>query len=271
MKIDIKKIQQIESAMLKETLKILNDNGITFYMFAGSVLGTIRHKGAIPWDTDMDIIVPLPELDKAKKALKENLSDKFILTDLDDNPKYKNLFPRVALPNTSSDTLHIDIFPLMGLPDDYDEQRAICRELMKRQKVFLRYKNMRSNISNPNAVKLFIGKMIEIFCSPFSRKQLRKQYYNILNHYPYETSEYVMNSCGHYGEKNILKKEIYGNPAWFEYDGMSVPIPQQWDLYLKHYYKDYMSFPPEEEIKPWLSFTLEIDDGDYETVKEYFN
>ncbi|MBO5007456.1 MAG: LicD family protein [Clostridia bacterium] len=271
MKIDIKKIQQIESAMLKETVSILNNNNITFYMFGGSVLGTVRHKGAIPWDTDMDIIIPLPQLNKAKKLLRENLSDRFILTDLDDDPKYKNLFPRVALAHTSPDTLHIDIFPLIGLPNGYEAQRKLCKYLLKKQKTFVIYKNMRFNIANPNSVKLFIGKMIEIFCSPFSRKQLRKQYYKILNRYPYETAEYVMNACGHNGEKNIVKKDVFGNAVLFDYEDIKVPIPEQWDWYLKHYYSDYMSFPPEEEIKPWLSFTLDIDDSDYETVKELLN
>ena len=254
--------------MLKETIAILNRHDIPFYMCCGSVLGAIRHKGPIPWDTDMDILIPLPLLEKARNALEAELSDRFCIDDLRNNKGYKNLFPRVALPHTSSDTIHIDLFPLMGLPDDPDEQLKICKQLAKRQNVFIKYKHFRSNIVHLTPVKAVIGRMVEIFCSPFSKKALTKQYYRILERYPYDEAKYVMNACGHYGAKNIFEKTVFGTPEWKEYCDFTVPLPAQWDFYLKRYYKDYMSLPPEQERNFWLAFQMDIDDRDYEKLKE---
>lgn len=265
-KINISQIQKIENEMLKETINILNRNNIVYYMCCGSVLGTIRHGGPIPWDTDMDILIPLPMLEKARNCLEKELSDRFCIDDLRNNNKYKNLFPRVAMPYTSSDTLHIDLFPIMGLPDEHEEQLKICNILLKKQKIFVIYKHMRENISHPNLIKNIIARAVEIFCSPFSKKQLARQYYKILEIYPYEKANYVMNACGHYGAKNIFEKEIFGNPVWKPYCDFEVPIPKQWDFYLRRYYKEYMQFPPVDERTFWLNFELEIDERDYKKM-----
>ncbi len=268
MKINIQQIQAIENEMLKETVEIFKRNHITFFMCGGSVLGTIRHSGPIPWDTDMDIMIPLSMIDKAKQCLKNELSDRFCIDDLEENKNYKNLFPRVAMPHTSSDTLHIDLFPIMGLPDSEEQRLAICRKLMKKQRVFLYYKHMRYNIAHPTPIKNLIGRMIEIFCSPFSKKQLKKQFYKIVNRYPFEKFAYAMHTCGHNGEKNIFAKSVFGTPQWKPYCDIEVPIPEQWDFYLRRYYKEYMNFPPEEERKFWLKFELDIDERDYEKIKD---
>ena len=96
-------------------------------MCCGSVLGTIRHGGPIPWDTDMDILIPSSLLEKARTCLEKELSDRFCIDDLRNNKDYSNLFPRVAMPSTSSNTLHIDLFPLMGMPDNRRKQQKIIK------------------------------------------------------------------------------------------------------------------------------------------------
>ena len=267
--INIKQIQLIENEMLKETIAILGRNQIPFYMCCGSVLGAIRHKSAIPWDTDMDILIPLPLLEKARNCLERELSSRFCIDDLRNNRGYKNFFPRIALPHSSSDTLHIDLFPIMGLPDDEHEQLKICREIERRQHVFIKLKHFRSNISHPTKVKNIIGRMIEIFCSPYSKKRLAKQYDKLISKYDYESATYVMNACGHYGAKNIFEKSVLGTPVMVPYCDFEVPIPEQWDFYLRRYYKEYMQYPPEEERNFWLGFTLEIDDRDYAVIEEF--
>lgn len=267
-KINIQQIQSIENEMLKETIEIFNRHGIVYYMCCGSVLGTIRHGGPIPWDTDMDLLIPLPMLEKARNCLEAELSSRFCIDDLRNNKRYKNFFPRVAMRHTSSDTLHIDLFPIMGLPNEREKQLKICKKLMKRQKVFIRLKHFRSNIVNPNPIKNLIGKLIEVFCSPFTKKRLHKQYYKIINKYPYDSSCYVMNACGHYGAKNIFEKKVFGKPVWKKYCDFEAPIPNDWDFYLKRYYKEYVNLPPEEERNYWLGFELPIDEQDYAIMKD---
>lgn len=44
--------------MLKEIDKACNERGLKYFLSYGTLLGAIRHKGFIPWDDDMDIMMP---------------------------------------------------------------------------------------------------------------------------------------------------------------------------------------------------------------------
>ena len=265
--INIKQAQKIETEMLRETVDILNRNGITFYMAYGSALGTIRHHGPIPWDADTDILVPINMLDKAKTCLACELSDKFRIHELANDKSYKLVFPRVALPNSSSDQIHVDIFPLIGLPENNAKQIKIVKKLDKILNIFMRLKHFRQGIVHPTSLKLFVGRCVELFYPPVSKKILLKQFYKLSEKYFYENAKHVSSAGACYGTKNIMIKDIYGDPVYTDYCGFKVPIPEKWDEYLKNYYKDYMKFPSISEQEKGLAMTFEINADDYKKVK----
>ena len=265
--INIKQMQAIETEMLKEITEILSRNEVVFYMGFGTVLGAVRHKGPIPWDGDADILVPYTMLEKARKCLEAELSDKFMVHSLNNDNKYNLVFPRVALSKQSSFDLHIDIFPLLGLPDEREKQVEICERLVKIC-TNLRYKQFRRFILHMSFIKNIIGKLIEVFHTPYTCRQLVNKHYKLLKDYSYDTSTYVTSGGACYGIKNILPKSIYGTPVWVDYCDFKVPIPEKWDEYLRNYYNDYMSFPPEEIRNKGLNTVCNIGDEDYEKIKE---
>lgn len=79
MKLTIQEIQTIETEMLKEVHDICERNGIDYFLAYGSVLGAVRHGGPIPWDTDLDIIVPIDQFSKFENLMYEELPEKFYL------------------------------------------------------------------------------------------------------------------------------------------------------------------------------------------------
>ena len=54
----LKKVQQMELAILKDFIQICTENNLSYFGLAGTGIGAIRHKGFIPWDDDIDVGLP---------------------------------------------------------------------------------------------------------------------------------------------------------------------------------------------------------------------
>lgn len=249
--IGIGEIQAIETQMLEFIDKVCKENNITYYIHAGSALGAIRHGGPIPWDDDVDIIVPITELDNMVDVLNKNMPEEYRLYNKEENEYNQILFPRLCLNNNHPMTAYIDIFPLVGLPDDRKKQIAFSKRADLINKYYkLRFKNVRETRNILKRLAVFVLKQFACLI-PFSCWQ--SVFDKHINKYPYENAKYVMNPCGMKGIKNIIEKSIYGTPVYVKYSGLELPIANKYDEYLKHYYGDYMKYPDESIVQKGLN------------------
>lgn len=244
----LSEIQSEVNDILRATVEVCDRNHITYYCQAGTVLGAVRHKGAIPWDYDADIIVPNNQInDFVKCCLKELPKEYWVNFHTAPTGGFCQ-FPRIGKRGYSTEHLHLDVFQLIGLPNDREgqlaliEEAVIYRDEMNVYKRGLRgiascFKHGRVRLGLETAARhcrkdtSFLDKMDEL-CA----------------RYPYEQAEYVMNPFGRYREKNIFKKSVYGEGKIVQYSDFSVRIPSETDFYLHQYYKDYMKYPPQNVI-----------------------
>ena len=68
--INLEELKNIELNMLIDFAKFCDDNNFTYYLSGGTLLGAIRHRGFIPWDDDIDIMMPREDYNKAIKTYK---------------------------------------------------------------------------------------------------------------------------------------------------------------------------------------------------------
>ena len=57
-------LQRQDLEILKEFQQICNNNGLRYFVVAGSMLGAVRHHGFIPWDDDIDVAMPRTDYDR---------------------------------------------------------------------------------------------------------------------------------------------------------------------------------------------------------------
>ena len=117
----LKHLQQVQLMMLKDLIKICDDNDITYFAIGGTLLGAIRHEGFIPWDDDIDVLMFREDFEKLNKYMGSNPSEKYHLINVLNEDTYHYTWGRFNLKNTEIEdwwtnqvdykvNIYIDIF-----------------------------------------------------------------------------------------------------------------------------------------------------------------
>ena len=144
--INLEELKKIELDILCRVHEICIREGFRYSLAGGTMIGAVRHKGFIPWDDDIDILMPRPDYKKFIEYCQKNETE-FDLLCNETNSDYGYLFAKAMAKNTviyeengnrSNIKLgvYIDIFPVDGLGNTYREafrnfvKYAFDRELL---------------------------------------------------------------------------------------------------------------------------------------------
>ena len=118
-------LHKVLLSAMKDIDKICRENGLRYYIYAGTLLGAVNYKGFIPWDDDADIVLFKDEYDKLIKIIDKEYSDIYFVetfdTDADHYSKMSKLrIKGTLLKSTSGDSkpIFLDISPLYNVPDN---------------------------------------------------------------------------------------------------------------------------------------------------------
>ena len=79
----LKHLQQVEMGIVKDFIRICEENKLTYFAYAGTGIGALRHKGYIPWDDDIDISMPRKDYDEFLRIVQEEMGDKYYVLNCD--------------------------------------------------------------------------------------------------------------------------------------------------------------------------------------------
>lgn len=256
--LEIRDIQLAEIKLIQLFVEICEKEHLTYYILHGTLLGAIRHKGYIPWDDDADFGMPRPDFERFSSVIDKYLNSKTDFLKFGKTANYFRYFYRLVDKNKImkrtgmnreyAENAWIDILPLDGMPSNRVQRLAVQMKLMVLRKLFflacinnLIFKKETSTKSS--LIVYYICRHIPIYklFSPFKRwKALDRA----LKKYDYSKSEYILNMVGSYKFKEMFKKDIFGDGALYDFEGMKLVGPQNYDFYLSQIYGDYMIIPP---------------------------
>lgn len=255
--IELKEIQQLELEIMKDVHRFCNENNIRYYLCGGTLLGAIRHKGFIPWDDDIDIMMPRPDYERFIKEYKSN-NPYYTLTSIQNNPHHLYTFAKIFDNRTikiekgieycedNIGGVEIDIFPMDGLPQDIKQSD----KYFNNQKNIFKYYSLAVSkfTKSKNILKLIPKYIIVKVCKIIGKEKFIILINNRAKKYNFNDCEYVACSIiPYYGNRERILKSTYINQIEVEFEGELFYAPEGYDKYLSNLYGDYMKLPPKEK------------------------
>ena len=255
----LRELQLKQLDMLRFFKDFCEKNGITFFLFGGGLIGALRHGGFIPWDDDIDLLLPRPDYEMLCKLWKEQYPDgRFRLLKTDDEMFTGNIFATVTdtsctmvkANQTDVDIPHglvLDVFPLDVAPNGRFARKlqyfhAIMYSLFLAQVV---------PENHGGIIALGSKILLGIFRSQKLRRKLWRTAEKQMTKYRIEENDDLTELCaGPHWMKIRFPKHIYEGVDHVTFEGIELPVAKGYREYLETVFGDYMTPPPESEQKP---------------------
>lgn len=258
----LEEIKQIEFKILKHFDEFCKQNNIRYFLAYGTLLGAIRYKKFIPWDDDVDVLVPKEDYDRLLEIYKN--SDKYSLVTGNEKSSFKSPYSKLCDNETAvfygpdkekeQMGLSMDIFPIEYWPSD---QKAAKKSARKLQSLLRRYCFSISTFSKGKTLLRTVLKFFVIAGTKISGKERNLK--NLL-----DFQEKVRENAGRefvgclswcvYGEREVMPASVFENATQLEFEGQMFPAPEDYDTYLSSLYGDYRKEPPKNKQKTHHSF-----------------
>ena len=270
------KLHACHVILLEEVKRICQKHDLKYYAIAGTLLGAVRHKGAIPWDDDMDLGLMRPDYDKFLEIAKTELDGRILLQDFDTDPHYGLPFAKLMLKDTvmveraASDNsarkgIYIDIFPFDNAPDSEEQQQKHERKTYFLKRLLLAKQGYKVYQKGETKKKL-VYTMLSCLGAAFSVKKIRAMLLSAITEHNSVDTEKVVNIGGAYGyRKETLEKAWFCGTVELPFENTTIAAPSGYREYLTYFYGDYMTPPPENKRGDRHSI-VKLDFGPYEEV-----
>lgn len=243
-------------------IEICEEHNLQYFCHGGTAIGVVRHQGMIPWDDDIDVLMPRPDYERFLKLFPTLVQDQYELMVPGKHKSYYLPFTKMCdCSTTLMEFEHIpcvlgvfiDIFPLDGASSIKKERendwlyfRRTANKLMVLPK------------SNKSNIKWFFDRLFKLqlrtswyeiyyaFNKNSKSKKIQGILETLMTQHVFSRAEYVGSYGSQFGIKAFWPKEWFEGYEIMCFEGLNVRIPKGYDHILTQVYGNYMSLPPLE-------------------------
>lgn len=256
-------IWETEQEILDVINQVCSDNGLCYSLAYGSLIGALRHKGFIPWDDDIDLIMPREDYEQLLKIWNKSAPEGYIIQNIHTDPDFTQNFTKIRKDHTTflqtedernlkyHKGIFVDIFP---------GDRVAPGKLGRKTQYLASAINLlysRGHTSKNDGVIGLVEKVLlsipknwQILYRNLAEKWVRKWNGN-------SSAQYVFASTLEFSRK-YHPSSLFTDMQTIEFNGKVYQCVRDADAMLRSDYGDYLQLPPVND-RTWKHNPILVD------------
>lgn len=253
-------VREIQKNMLFSFADFCESHNLRYSLGGGTLLGAVRHQGFIPWDDDVDVMMPRPDYEI---LLKEYNHERFCISHYFASKKHLFSFAKMydtctfSLPGSRSFSVYLDIFPIDAIKDmdDYRQKKKLeifCYKILDSYRFFVIKRSKDNLLSRVLGYIYWIRNLIRCrylftYLRSFDFEECIQPFHEALISDVFGEYPYAGAITGIYGEKEIMPSNTFLEYIQLPFEGRMMSCIKAYDAYLTLHYGNYMQLPPKHE------------------------
>lgn len=245
----MKKVWAVEMELLNKLLEVCKKHNLRIWAEGGTLLGTVREHGYIPWDDDIDMAMLRDDYDKLQEIAEDEFKAPFFF-----QSGYTDKFPcgfsKLRMDGTAAiikneiyqnfhQGIFIDIFCYDAVPDTKDELINLKCKSVKLLGDLKTYCNNYFSFTDFNHNLRTLKAIVKVKRKGF--RQSFEEYDNLFKLYKIKDNRYVSFMAFFFDFNRYLReKEWYNETLYMPFEDIMIPIPIGYHEILAKQYGDYM-------------------------------
>lgn len=252
----MKEVWAVELDLLAEFIKVCEKYHLTYYALGGTLLGAVRHQGFIPWDDDIDLLMPRKDYNKLLEIGSKEFQNPYFFS----TPETEYRFWRTHVQIRNSDTtgaakddehrnnnkgIFIDVFPLDTVPDTKEQRDAHRKQLRNISKYVRSDMDLASFKEKDNALKYFFRNLtVKLMVHDQTYAETFQKFNQACAQYSGQNFQAAAHDSLNYREAQVWRKEDFTSCQQVEFEFLKICIPSGFQAILaKNYGDDFMQLP----------------------------
>lgn len=234
--------------LLVEFDRVCKKYSLKYFADAGTLIGAVRHKGFIPWDDDIDLMMFRDDYEKLKQVAEEEFSAPFVLSTAYNTGEILTMAKLMNTETTAVENMNsnrhqgmfLDIWPFDDIPDGIERNKAI----------FDMRQSMIAAIMNPSGVLQHIDEGMEFKPSnDFIRQYISLSAWDRFREYEKFCANHFGESenigyplCKNWGIDGNIKRAYYREAVYMDFECIKMPVPIDYKKILDIEFGDWSQF-----------------------------